>query len=59
MATNYTKLTKCVACDSHQLEQVLSLGAQPLANNYHNGDAGKKYPLVLNVCKQCLSLIHI
>ena len=53
MATNYTKLTKCVACDNHQLEQVLSLGAQPLANNYHNGDAGKKYPLVLNVCKQC------
>ena len=53
MATNYTKLTKCVACDNHQLEQVLSLGAQPLANNYHNGDAGKKYPLVLNLCRQC------
>lgn len=48
------KLTKCVACDSHDLEFFLDLDSQPLNNNFHDGDgAGSWYPLGLNVCKNC------
>ena len=44
------KLKRCLACGGKNLFQVIDLGKQPLANNY--GEK-KKYPLVLNACKDC------
>lgn len=44
------KLKRCLACGGKNLFQVLDLGKQPLANNY--GET-KRYPLVLNACKDC------
>lgn len=46
----------CVACGSHDrfLSEVLDLGAQPLANHYH--DKSKeltKFGLGINVCERC------
>lgn len=50
---DYNTLTECLCCGSDRLANLLDLGMQPLANNYHNGDEGKEYPLALNICKQC------
>ncbi len=44
------KLKRCLACGGKKLSQVLDLGKQPLANNY--GES-KRYPLILNACKDC------
>lgn len=44
------KLRNCLACGRDNLFEVINLGYQPLANNY--GEK-KKYPLVLNACKDC------
>jgi nucleoside-diphosphate-sugar epimerase/SAM-dependent methyltransferase len=48
---------KCRCCDSENLERVLSLGYQPLANNLLNSidQVCHKYPLELNVCKDCFN----
>jgi len=44
------KLKRCLACGGKNLSRVIDLGKQPLANNY--GET-KKYPLVVNACKDC------
>jgi len=44
-------LTKCLVCDSDDLETVLDLGDQPLANDYYS--TGKTYPLSLMKCTVC------
>ncbi len=53
MAKNYKPLTKCVACGHNKLQNILDFAPQPLANNFHNGDAGESYPLGINVCENC------
>lgn len=52
-SNQYNKLKHCLCCSSQRLLTILDLGKQPLANNYHNGDAGAEYPLALNVCAEC------
>jgi len=48
-------VSNCIACNSKDLYKVIDLGLQPLANVYKNTktESQKKYPLVLNFCKNC------
>lgn len=45
----------CRACQSRDLERVVSLGMMPLANNLisNKNDKFEKYPLEINYCKNC------
>lgn len=43
------EVTRCGSCGSRQLNQILDLGYQPLAEN----DNGNKYPLELMKCASC------
>ena len=53
-ATNYTPITRCLACDASTLQTYLDLGTQPLANSYHDGAASQEaYPLAAQVCPAC------
>ncbi len=55
MATSdYTELTKCVACDSQDLVETLDLGRQPLANDFlAPGSVLQEFPLKLVRCNAC------
>jgi 2-polyprenyl-3-methyl-5-hydroxy-6-metoxy-1,4-benzoquinol methylase len=55
MATSdYTELTKCVACDSQDLVDTLDLGRQPLANDFlAPGSVLQEFPLKLVRCNSC------
>jgi nucleoside-diphosphate-sugar epimerase/SAM-dependent methyltransferase/quercetin dioxygenase-like cupin family protein len=50
---NYT--TKCRSCGNSKLEDVISLGLSPLANNLlnHNSDIVEKFPLEVKYCSNC------
>ena len=49
----FTTITKCRCCNSN-VELLLDLGNQPLANSYHEKDVIlDEYPLQLNLCKDC------
>ena len=48
--------TDCIACGESNLIQILDLKEQPLANSYHKGEELPKYPLRLNLCKNCYHL---
>jgi 2-polyprenyl-3-methyl-5-hydroxy-6-metoxy-1,4-benzoquinol methylase len=56
----YVANTECLACSNTDLRTILDLSDQPLANNYHNGQKQKTYPLKLNLCSHCqhLQLSH-
>ena len=59
---SYKKIKKCRVCDSKDLESILDLGRQPLANELHKNKLNSKiYPLNLLLCKNCyhLQLEHI
>jgi SAM-dependent methyltransferase len=43
----------CRCCKSKELFLYLNLGQQPLANSYHRGEKLRKYPLEVNLCKNC------
>jgi len=49
------KIIKCLCCNSENLDLILDLDKQPLANNYRHTKIKniKKYPLALNVCLNC------
>jgi SAM-dependent methyltransferase len=53
--SNIKTLSNCLACGSNNLGDCLDLGDQPLANSYLKGpnDPELKFPLALNVCKDC------
>ena len=52
--TDYTALDTCLACGGSRLSPYLDLGAQPLANSYHDGTAPlDAYPLGVNLCGDC------
>ena len=58
----YHKQEKCLCCDSSDLELLLDLNNQPLANSYHTNDLFlPEYPLGVNLCKKCyhIQLTHI
>jgi len=61
MKNTYT-LHECLACGSPELELMLDLTDQPLANNYIKpGTAEETYPLAVNICQHCnhLQLTHV
>ena len=59
---SYKEKKECICCGSQELELVLDLNDQPLANSYHdNTESQNVFPLKLNVCTRCyhLQLSHI
>ena len=57
------KIKNCRLCNSNKIRSVLNLGNTPLANSYKKKKISlklKKYPLGLNLCKECghLQLTH-
>ena len=59
---NCTELTYCLACGNSDLTLTLSLGSQPLANNFLTDTSQNDfYPLAVNRCENCfhLQLTHV
>lgn len=57
-----TPLFECLACGSQELERVLDLGDQPLANDFRADNNDQPYfPLMIDHCKDChhVQLSHI
>tara|TARA_R110001592_G_scaffold18816_3_gene77636 strand:+ start:2751 stop:3959 length:1209 start_codon:yes stop_codon:yes gene_type:complete len=53
MSKDYSEIKKCLCCYS-SIEEVISLGDQPLANDFHRkGEITTAYPLNLMYCKKC------
>jgi SAM-dependent methyltransferase len=53
----FKNLNECLCCGSKKLKLILDLGDQPLANSYHKPDEIlDKYPLALNLCRDCFHL---
>jgi len=52
------ELTSCLCCGSTNLNLVLDLGNQPLANSFLNEITSEepKFPLKLNICTECTHL---
>ena len=51
---DYVPLDSCLACGGSNLTPYLDLGAQPLANSYHDGTTPlDAYPLGVGVCGDC------
>lgn len=60
--TTHSKKEDCICCGGKNLNTVLDLNDQPLANSYHdNSEELEKFPLKLNLCHDCyhLQLSHI
>ena len=58
----YKEKKQCICCGSENLELLLDLNNQPLANSYHdNTKPLPEYPLGVNLCKNCyhVQLTHI
>ena len=50
MSDFYT-IDKCLCCDGDNINLLLDLNKQPLANSYHdNSKELEKYPLGVNLC---------
>jgi 2-polyprenyl-3-methyl-5-hydroxy-6-metoxy-1,4-benzoquinol methylase len=59
---NYKEKKECICCGNENLNEILDLGEQPLANSYHHNDGILPiFPLKLNLCNKCfhLQLSHI
>ena len=59
---DYTPLVKCLCCNSDDIEILLDLNNQPLANSYHKeGEVLDEYPLGVNICNKCyhIQLTHV
>ena len=52
----YSKVTTCRCCKSSNLDKILNLGKQPLANSYHTDIIQDTFPLSLNLCLDCWHL---
>jgi 2-polyprenyl-3-methyl-5-hydroxy-6-metoxy-1,4-benzoquinol methylase len=59
---NCEELTHCLCCNGTNLEKILDLNNQPLANSYLNyiNEAEWVYPLAINYCHDCthIQLTH-
>lgn len=53
--SSYKKLTECVCCGGSNLEEILNLNNQPLANSYLEtpDESERTYPLGINYCIDC------
>ena len=59
--SDYKLLDRCLCCDSKNIDMLLNLNEQPLANSYHEEDEVlKSYPLAVNLCNECyhIQLTH-
>ncbi len=60
---SYKKLDRCLCCGGTNLEDILNLSNQPLANSYLNSAEEKElsYPLGINYCMDCthIQLTHV
>jgi 2-polyprenyl-3-methyl-5-hydroxy-6-metoxy-1,4-benzoquinol methylase len=51
---DYKIIDYCLCCHDKNLKNILDLGEQPLANNFHNlNEDENNYPLKLNLCIKC------
>ena len=60
--SDYKILDRCLCCDSTDIEILLDLNNQPLANSYHKEDEVlDEYPLGVNICNNCyhIQLTHV
>jgi len=61
--SSYKKLYTCLCCGSTNLEDILNLNNQPLANSYLESAEEKEdiYPLGINYCMDCthIQLTHV
>ena len=60
--SDYKSLKKCLCCNSKDIEILLDLNKQPLANSYHdNTKEMDEYPLGVNICNKChhIQLTHV
>ena len=60
--SDYKILDRCLCCDSTDIEILLDLNNQPLANSYHdNTKQMDEYPLGVNICNNCyhIQLTHV
>ena len=60
--SDYKILNRCLCCDSTDIEILLDLNNQPLANSYHdNTKEMDEYPLSVNICNNCyhIQLTHV
>ena len=60
--SDYRTLDRCLCCDSTDIEILLDLNNQPLANSYHKEDEVlDEYPLGVNICNNCyhIQLTHV
>ena len=60
--SDYKILDRCLCCDSTDIEILLNLNNQPLANSYHKEDEVlDEYPLGVNICNNCyhIQLPHV
>lgn len=56
---DFETITNCRICESIDLQEILNLGDQPLANGLRAPDdnsAEKKFPLVLSRCRKCTTI---
>ena len=52
--SDYHHIDRCLCCDGDNLNLLLDLNKQPLANSYHdNSKKLEKYPLGVNLCQDC------
>ena len=52
--SDFKHIDRCVCCDSDNINLLLDLNKQPLANSYHdNSKELEKYPLGVNLCQDC------
>ena len=52
--SDFKHIDRCVCCDSDNINLLLDLNKQPLANSYHdNSKKLEKYPLGVNLCQDC------
>lgn len=51
----YRKIESCLCCDNKNLNEILNLNSQPLANSYlkNPDDAEDVFPLAINYCDEC------
>jgi len=59
--SDFKSLDKCLCCESDNINLLLDLNEQPLANSYHdNTKELDKYPLGVNLCDECyhIQLTH-
>ncbi len=47
------RVSDCRCCGGENLHRYLDLGEQPLANSYHKGETLERYPLEVDVCREC------